>query len=279
MSQKPTRPPLRYHGGKWRAADKIIPLLPPHMTYVEPFGGGGSILLRKNRSKNEIYNDLDGDIVNVFKVLRDPEHSRELLQLLAFTPFSRSEMFLGWEETENPVEQARRCIVRSHMGFGSGGATKSREGFHGVNRCEENFSAPARQWSKLPHHLQAVIKRLQGVVVENIEASRLIQTVDHKNTLFYVDPPYIPETRSSMKGGTKYYRHEMSEDDHVQLLDQLIDVKGMVLLSGYDSDLYNDTLSDWEKVGFQSRAASSRGTVLRNECIWIKPGSQNGLFA
>jgi len=276
---KPTRPPLRYHGGKWRAADKIIPLMPPHMTYVEPFGGGGSILLRKNRSKNEIYNDLDGDIVNVFKVLRDPCYSKELLELLAFTPFSRSEMFLGWEETSCPVEQARRCIVRSHMGFGSAGATKGRTGFRGLDRCEGSFSAPAQQWSRLPHHLKAIINRLQGVVIENVEASRLINTVDSENTLFYVDPPYLPTTRSSMKGGMKYYRHEMSEEDHVELLEQIQNIKGMVLLSGYDSELYNDTLTHWEKVSFKSRASSGAGTVMRNEYVWIKPGTQNGLFA
>ena len=104
---KLTRPPLRYHGGKWRAADKILPLIPPHLTYVEPFGGGGSILLRKNRSKNEIYNDLDGDIVNVFKVLRDSSSSKKLLDLLRYTPFSRAEMFLGWEQTADLIEQAR----------------------------------------------------------------------------------------------------------------------------------------------------------------------------
>lgn len=241
--------------------------------------GGGSILLRKQRSKNEIYNDLDGDIVNVFKVLRDPIHSKQLLELLSFTPFSRLEMFLGWEETEDPVEQARRCIVRSHMGFGSAGATKGRTGFRGLDRCESSFSAPAQQWSKLPHHLRAVINRLQGVVIENVDASKLIDTVDGTNTLFYIDPPYLPTTRSSMKGGMKYYRHEMSQDDHVQLLDQIQNIQGMVLLSGYDSDLYNDTLIDWEKVTFKSRASSGAGTVIRNECVWIKPGSQNGLFA
>jgi len=276
---KLTRPPLRYHGGKWRAADKILPLIPPHLTYVEPFGGGGSILLRKNRSKNEIYNDLDGDIVNVFKVLRDSSSSKKLLDLLRYTPFSRAEMFLGWEQTDDPIEQARRCIVRSHMGFGSAGATKCRTGFRGLEKCENSFSAPAHQWASLPNHLEAVIKRLQGVVIENVEATKLIKTVDAKTTLFYVDPPYLPETRSSMKGGMKYYRHELDSDDHVELLEQLCNVEGMVLLSGYDSDMYNDILGSWDKISFKSRASSGAGTVIRNECVWIKPGSECGLFA
>jgi len=135
----PTRPPLRYHGGKWRSAKKIIQHFPPHMTYVEPFGGGASVLLRKRRSKNEIYNDLDGDIVNVFKVLRDTSSSKELLRLLELTPFSRDEMYLGWKETDDPIEQARRCIVRSHMGFGSAGATKGRTGFRGLDCYEGSY--------------------------------------------------------------------------------------------------------------------------------------------
>ncbi|WP_416768486.1 DNA adenine methylase [Sulfurimonas sp. ST-25] len=201
MTAKPTRPPLRYHGGKFRVAKKIIELIPPHLTYIEPFGGGAGVLLRKARSKNEIYNDLDGDIVNVFRVLRDPDQSKKLIELLRLTPFSREEMKLGWEETNDPVEQARRTIVRSHMGFGSAGATKGRTGFRGLDRCEASFSAPAKQWASLPDHLVAVVNRMQGVVVENMEAERLIENTDHTQTCFYVDPPYLPETRSSMEGG------------------------------------------------------------------------------
>lgn len=271
---KPTRPPLRYHGGKWRVSDRIIELMPTHMTYVEPFVGGAGVLLRKSRSKNEIYNDLDGDIVNVFRVLRDPVDSAKLIQLLELTPFAREEMKLGWQETDDPIEQARRCIVRSHMGFGSAGATKGRTGFRGLDRCEGSFSAPARQWDDLPNHLHAIIARLKGVVIENMVAERLIDTVDHEDTFFYVDPPYLPETRSSMMGGTKYYRHEMTYEDHEQLLEKLLQVKGMVLLSGYTSDLYNDMLKDWRMISFDARASSKAGTVIRKECVWISPNAE-----
>lgn len=232
------------------------------------------MLLRKSRSKNEIYNDLDGDIVNVFKVLRDPVDSSRLIQLLELTPFAREEMKLGWEDTDDPVEQARRCIVRSHMGFGSAGATKGRTGFRGLDRCEAPFSAPAKQWNDFPNHLHAVIARLKGVVIENMTAERLIDTVDHEDTFFYVDPPYMPETRSSMTGGTKYYRHEMSAEDHKQLLEKLLQVKGMVLLSGYESDLYNDMLKDWRMISFDARASSKAGTVIRKECVWISPNAE-----
>jgi DNA adenine methylase len=275
---KPTRPPLRYHGGKWRAADKIIPLLPPHMTYVEPFGGGGSILLRKNRSVHEVYNDLDGDIVNVFRVLQHEEESKRLISLLELTPFSRDEFKIAYEKTECQVEQARRTIIRSMMGFSSSGATKSSTGFRSLDRVDGRSNSAA-QWNSLPDYLHLVTKRLGGVIIENEPAIDLIKRLDNKKALHYVDPPYLPDTRSSMKTGSTYYRHEMTEDDHIELIQLLQTVEGKVLLSGYNSDLYNDTLSDWEKVQFPSRAASARGTVLRNECVWIKPGSQNGLFA
>lgn len=275
---KPTRPPLRYHGGKWRAADKIIPLMPPHMTYVEPFGGGGSILLRKQRSRHEVYNDLDGDIVNVFRVLQHKERAKQLIALLRLTPFSRDEFKLACEETMCPIERARRTIIRSMMGFSSAGATKSSTGFRSLDRIDGRSNSAA-QWNNLPDHLNIITERLGGVIIENESAIDLIKRLDNKDVLHYVDPPYLPSTRSSMKTGSTYYRHEMAENDHLELIELLQAVDGKVLLSGYDSDLYNDTLSDWEKVSFQSRAASSKGTVTRSECVWIKPGSQNGLFA
>lgn len=278
-SIKPTRPPLRYHGGKWRVADKLIPYFPKHITYVEPFGGGASVLLQKSRSKNEIYNDLDSDVVNMFQVLRDQEKKEKLLQLLELTPFAREEMKLAWEETDCPIEQARRIIVRSHMGFGSAGATKARTGFRGLDRCDNSFSAPAKQWERLPSALSTVCERLKGVVIENKPAVDIIELADGESTFFYMDPPYLPETRSSMKGGQKYYRHEMTKWEHRQLLKKIRTLKGKVIISGYDSKLYNLYLKDWKKVSFNARASSSAGTVIRQEVIWISPNiDTNTLF-
>lgn len=270
------RPPLRYHGGKWRMADKIIPLFPKHTTYVEPFGGGASILLRKSRSKNEIYNDLDGDIVNVFRVMQDKTLAQELRDKLIYTPYSREELMLAWVDTENnPVEQARRCLIRSHMGFGSAGATKGRTGFRGFDCYEESYSAPANQWSDLPMYLDKYTERLRGVVLENSCALKTIEKTNYKNTLLYVDPPYVMETRSSMKGGQSYYRYEMSDNEHEKLLNTLNGSEHMVVLSGYQSELYMDLLStDWECYKFEARASRGhRGTVNRTECVWVKPNS------
>ena len=278
MTAKVTRPPLRYHGGKFRMAKNIIPLMPNHLTYVEPFGGGAGVLLQKSRSKNEIYNDLDGDIVNVFKVLRDPDHSAQLIKLLELTPFARDEFELAYEETVNVIEQARRTIVRSAMGFSSAGATKGRTGFRGLDRTDSR-SSTASQWVGWPRHLSAVTNRLQGTIIENSKAVDLIDRLDQSDTLFYVDPPYMADTRSSMKSGSKYYRHEMTDDQHEQLLEKLLQVKGKVILSGYDHDMYNDLLTGWDKQTFDARAASNSGTVMRKECVWISPNAaQPNLF-
>jgi DNA adenine methylase len=277
-----SRPPLRYHGGKWRMADKIIPLLPQHSTYAEPFGGGASILLRKSRSKNEIYNDLDGDIVNVFRVMQNPVLAQDLRDKLYYTPFSRAELEQAWIEVENdPVEQARRCLIRSHMGFGSAGATKGRTGFRGFDCYENSYSAPAKQWSELPQYLNQYIDRLRQVVLENSCAFKVIEKTNFLTTLLYVDPPYMIETRSSMKSGQSYYRHEMSNNDHEKLLKTLNESNHMVVLSGYRSELYMDMLKDWNLLEFEARASRGhKGTVNRTECIWIKPNSnrQDTLF-
>lgn len=215
----------------------------------------------------------------MFQVLRDPEKSERLIQLLELTPFSRDEMFLGWEETNCDIEQARRCIVRSHMGFGSAGATKGRTGFRGLDNCDNSFSAPARQWQKFPSSLTAVIQRLKGVVLENIPALELIEKTDRENTLFYIDPPYMPETRSSMKGGTKYYRHEMTKHDHKVLLQKIRKLKGQVVLSGYDSKLYNLYLKDWNKIEFKARAATHAGSIVRTEVVWTSPNVKTNLLS
>lgn len=277
ISLKVKRPALRYHGGKWRMADKIIPLFPLHQTYVEPFGGGGSILLRKTKSKNEIYNDLDSDVVNLFKVCRDQDKAKRLIELLELTPFAREELYLAWEDTECEIEQARRLVTRSQLGFGSAGATKSRTGFRGLDKCEDSFSAPAKQFARYPQSLLNVIERFKDVVIENMDALKLIDTIDTKKTFFYFDPPYMPDTRSSMKGGQKYYRHEMSESDHEKLLIKIINLKGMSIISGYDSELYNDILKDWRKETFKARASSAQGAIIRNETVWISPNIKNEL--
>jgi DNA adenine methylase len=257
-----TRPLVRYHGGKWKLAPWIISFFPEHKVYVEPYGGGGSVLLRKERSYAEVYNDLDGEIVNLFRVARD--NGSELLQACQLTPFARDEFALSYEPSANPVEQARRTLVRSFMGFGSAAVSKQKTGFRANSK--RSGTTPAHDWANYPEALQAVIERLRGVVIENRNASDCIAQHDTKDTLIYVDPPYVLATRY-MEEKTNCYRHEMTDDDHKNLSELLHQVSGMVVLSGYPCDLYDKELfADWVRI---ERKAFADGAKERTEVIWM----------
>ena len=266
--EKMHTPLLRYHGGKFRLASWITSHFPSHRCYVEPFGGAASVLLQKERSHGEVYNDLDGDIFNLFKVLRNPELAAELKSLVALTPYSRDEFNLAYEKTDSPVERARRTIVRSAMGFGSGAATFHPTGF----RCEakRQYNTSAHCWAKYPPVIDFVCNRLSGVNIENRPAEQCMLTHDGDQTLHYVDPPYVLGTRK-LNSSRSVYQHEMTDDDHVSLIKCLKDLNGMVLLSGYDNEIYNDLLCDWNKVTKPSRISSGSGTGIRQECLWQSP--------
>jgi len=265
------RPALRYHGGKWLLAPWIISHFPPHRVYVEPFGGAASVLLQKPRSYAEVYNDLDGEVVNLFRVLR--ERGDELKRVLEMTPFARVDYLEAWEPSDDPLEQARRTIIRSFMGFGSAAVTKARAGKQTSRgglaltgfRANSNRSGttPAHDWRNYPSAMAAMIERLRGVVIENRPAPQVIAQHDSTETLHYIDPPYVLATRDA--GGD--YRHEMSDNDHRELASQLREVKGMVVISGYPCDLYDAELyPDWRRF---ARKAFADGARARTEVLWL----------
>lgn len=261
----PRRPIVRYHGGKWKLAPWIISHLPPHRTYVEPFGGGGSVLLRKPRSYAEVYNDLDGEIVNVFRMMRD--RGPELRELIRLTPFSRAEFMGAYIPTANQLEQARRTILRSFQGFGSAAACGKSSGF----RANSNRSGttPAHDWANFAGAVDGLIERLQGVVIEQRDAMAVMSHQDSPVTLHYVDPPYVHSTRSTKvrhSDNRKSYKHEMSDEQHVALSDGLRLLDGMVVLSGYPSPLYNELYGDWLRI---DRNAHADGARDRIECLWL----------
>jgi DNA adenine methylase len=282
-----TRPALRYHGGKWKLAAWLQEFFPRHRTYVEPFGGGASVLLRKPRTYAEVYNDLDGEVVNVFRMLRD--RGDELHQALRLTPFARDEFRLSYEPSSDPLEQARRTIARSFMGFGSAAATGENSGF----RANSNRSGttPAHDWANLADAVPALIERLRGVVIENRDALATVLHHDSPATLHYCDPPYVHSTRSGKVRGVvsqgrasgKAYRHELDDDGHRALAAALHDLQGMVIVSGYPCDLYDGLFGDWERF---EREAYADGARERTEVVWLNPAcsaalerSRGGLFA
>lgn len=265
----PTRPAMRWHGGKWVLAPWIIGHFPTHRVYVEPFGGAASVLLRKPRSYAEVYNDLDGDAVNLFQVLRS-DRAGELVEALRLTPFSRAEFMEAYSAAHDPVERARRLIIRSFMGFGSNGHARST-GF----RANSNRSGttPAHDWSNYPDALVLVVERLSGVVIENRDAKKVMAAHDGQDTLHYVDPPYVFATRSDL---SKDYAVELSDQDHAELLEFLCTLEGAVVLSGYPHPMYDAHLAKWRRV---ERAALADGAKKRTEVLWLNRESiQSGLF-
>lgn len=268
--QEPKRPVVRWHGGKWILAPWIISHFPDHRIYVEPYGGGGSVLLRKHRSYAEVYNDLDDDVVQLFRVLRSTSESKALVRAIKLTPFSRIEFNEAYQPHENPIERARRTIIRSMMGFSSDVVGKTISASRGFRpgtgfRANSNRSGttPARDFANYPNILEQVIERLRGVVVEHRDALECMAQHDSPETLFYADPPYPHSVRSKQRGS---YNHEMTEQDHERLLDFLKGIKGYVVLSGYQHPLY-DSLG-WNCV---KKKAFADGALERTECLWLNP--------
>jgi len=258
-------PIMRYHGGKFRLAAWVMQFFPAHQCYVEPFGGAGSVLMQKQRCYAEVYNDLDGEVVNVFRVLRDEALREKLIEQCILTPFSRDEFRLSYQPSSDPVEQACRTLFRAQAGFGSAGSSGLKTGF----RCDSKraYSLAAHIWAKYPEHIRSFGERLEGVIIENRPAIDVIQANDDLDTLHYVDPPYTHDARKMSH--SLVYRHEMTDDDHRQLLQVLHQVQGYVVLSGYRSELYDDLLADWTRHETKARISAGRGTGLRTECVWL----------
>lgn len=259
-----SRPVLRYFGGKFLLAPWIISHMPAHRVYVEPFGGAASVLMQKPRSYAEVYNDMDSEVVTLFRVLRDREQAAALERSLRLTPFAREEFNLAYQETNEPIEIARRLLVRAYMGFGSNAHNSSeRTGFRA--NSHRSGTTGATDWENYPDCLRSFCERLAGVVIENRDACEVMLQQDSPQTLHFVDPPYIHDTR----GVTTAYRFEMSDDQHIALCDILKGLKGMVMLCGYEHPLYERL--GWLRI---NRAAHADGAKDRIECLWLNPAAE-----
>lgn len=259
----------------------IIEHFPPHRIYTEAFGGAASVLIRKPRaSLVEVYNDMDGEIVNLFRLLRDPVTAGALREVLLNTPFARKEFSLSYEASEDPLEQARRTVVRSFFGFGSDSASGATTGFR-ANGNRQN-AHPAKDFANYPAALEAFTERLKGVVIESRPGQEIILQHDTPETLHYCDPPYTHGSRSSYTVRTgKGYRHEMTDDDHRRLAEDLHASSGMVAISGYHSELYDELYGDWET---RERQATADGgprapAQERTEVLWLNPSCVAALDA
>ena len=238
----------------------IISHFTPHRIYVEPYGGAASVLMRKERAYAEIWNDIDDSVFNLFCVLRSKEMSENLKILLQKTPYSRREFELAHVFHPDQIENARRLIIGSFMGFGADSVTniKSKTGFR--SNSNRSGTTPAHDWINYPKAINDFVDRLKGVIIENKDAFEIMAQHDSKDTLHYLDPPYPHDVR---RGGR--YKHEMTNDEHKELCKFIKSLKGQVVLSGYETSMYDEL--GWRKVFKKSFADGARE---RKECLWIK---------
>nr|WP_303181823.1 DNA adenine methylase [Lachnoclostridium phocaeense] len=246
---------LKYPGAKNRLVSWILQYIPQKCVYVEPFAGSLAVLLNKERSHIETVNDLNSNIVNFFRVLRDQPD--KLSHLIAYTPYAREEYDLAFQESEDPIEKARRFAVRCWMAFGCG--NRYHNGFRSGKGM--NSPNPAKAWSLLPETIAEAAHRLHGVQIEHMDGIELIKRYNNTDVFLYLDPPYLPSTRKPY-----LYADEMDEEQHIALLQVITEHKGMILLSGYDNQLYEKYLSNWHKVSKKSQAENGK---IRTETLWM----------
>ena len=255
---------LKYPGSKWRIANWIISHFPPHKVYLEPFFGSGACFFNKSPAYIETINDLDGDIVYLFNICR--EHPQELARLINLTPFSRDEFLNCYERSDNPIEQARRTLVRYHQSFGTSNSSKKswrNVQAYGGPRC-------ATMWNCLPQIICDIADRLKEAQIENTDALTLIERYNDKDTLIYCDPPYLKELRKK-----NMYAVEMSDKKHIQLLDLLKKSESKIILSGYDNELYDEELKGWFTAEKQTTAQMG---LHRVEKLWMNFSPQMIIF-
>lgn len=249
-------------------AKDLISLMPRRDCYVEPFGGGAGVLLARDRVRLEVYNDLAGEMVALFRVIRD--RGEELAQAIEATPFARSEHQAAQDlSVTDDLELARRVLIRSHFGHGSNGIFKAT-GFRASGMRAGPL--PVHLWARLPDVIRATAERMRGVVIECRPAERVMTDNDGPDTLHYVDPPYVKGTRG--KGSD--YKHEMTDQDHIDMIQFLRRLKGAVVLSGYAHPIYDEGLSDWRRVELKVRADRA---LERTEVVWMNFEDQAPLFA
>lgn len=256
---------LKWYGGKHYFAQKIVALFPAHHTYVEPYGGSAAVLVHKPVSPVEIYNDLDGELVNFFRVLRD--HPEELARRLTLTPYGEAEFESAKHATRDPIERARRFLVIHRQSFGGRGQSFARSA---RSRSRRGMADNVSAWlTAIDDKLVAMVTRLRRVELSCKPAIAVIRKYDSPDTLFYCDPPYVQSTRQP--GCRSVYAFEMSDDEHRKLAQVLRACRGKIAISGHPSALYDELYHGWHTVSFHvaNHAAGGNSKKRRREQVWL----------
>ena len=291
VAPKPTKPindtfngrttlpqPVGWFGGKGNFLPYLLPLIPYTDTYVEPFAGGGSVFFSRKPCPTEVYNDLNGDVINLMRVLQDPEKNAELERRLSFTLYARAEKDKAWGlyqsgEYKDDIERAWALFVVINQGFGGNGQGSWGFGFHTRDNKNQVISKFNTKIQLLPRYFN----RLRHAYIECDDARNIIKRFDAPNTVFYCDPPYLLSTRKS--GG---YAYEMTDADHIEFLELCLKSQGAFVISGYPSELYADMLAGWEVNKFETvcyaagrtknsglqGAGAGKAKQPRTECVW-----------
>jgi DNA adenine methylase len=265
ISKESLTQPLKWHGGKHYLAKRIIPLMPPHIHYVEPYFGGGSVLLNKEADNiSEVVNDIHSELTNFWRVLQSPGDFAQFQRIIEAVPFSQVEWEDSKESASDKIHRAVRFFIRcrlSRAGKFDCFATLSR------NRLRRRMNEQASAWMTAVKGLPSVAARLQRVVILNDDAIEVIRREDGRRTLFYLDPPYVHDTRSA----TGDYQFEMSLDQHRELVEAIQQCEGKVLLSGYPNELYDRELQHWNRTDFEidNKASSAKQKRIMTERVWM----------
>lgn len=256
-----------WYGGKFSHLSWLLPLLPKCHHYIEPFGGSGAVLLNREPSPVETYNDLNGEVVNFFKVLRN--QGEDLIRMLSFTPFSRAEYLESLDPTEDAseLERARRFYVRTRQSFfGLSESASPGRWAYCKNTSRQGMSCSVSRWINGIPGLEEITGRLMRVQIECLPALDLIKKYDDPAALFYVDPPYHTAARSCKKA---YGQFEFTDEQHAELAEVLLHCKAHVAISGYSCPDMDDLYRDWHKSEAPAkRINSSVKGGIRTECLW-----------
>ncbi len=254
-----------WYGGKYSHLDWLLPLLPNTTHYCEPFGGSAAVLLNRKPAPVETYNDIDGELVNFFRVLRNQQD--ELIGAIGLTPFSREEFRLAFSQEKDlsDLERARHFFICARQ-VRTGLAQTASEGrwAHCKLTSRAGMAGAVSRWLGSVEGLSEIVQRLLRVQIENDPAIDVIKRYDSPETLFYCDPPYPHNSR----GDSKAYAYEMTDDEHRELAHVLQTVKGKVAVSGYDCPLMQELYSDWKCIKAPLKQCHSI-KELRQEVLWI----------
>ncbi len=259
--------------------NKLLPLIPKHHTYVEVFGGAANLLLAKDPSPVEVYNDIDSGLVNFFRVLRDKNKFQKFYEQVVLMPYSREEYYEcleTWDKEEDDVQMAVKWFVVARQSFSG----KFGDGWSYAVICSsKGMAGRVSSWFSSIELLPEVSERFLRVQIEHNDFRKILKAYDTEETFFYLDPPYVLETRKC-----KVYEHEMSLKDHEDLVDLLLHIKGKAILSGYEHNIYKSLeQAGWIKIKIEARChatGTTKGTkylqnkengekLKRTECVWL----------